>query len=212
MRDWDVYLITGQELSRGRTTPQVVEAALRAGVRVVQLREKDMSTRELLTLGQTVRALTRRFGAELIVNDRVDVALAIGADGVHVGQADMPLPYVRRCLPAHMYVGVSVSNGEQVGVAEQAGADYLGVGPIFPTGSKSDTDPVLGLDGLRAIRAQTSLPIVAVGGITIINAQDVIQAGADCVSVISALTAADDIIAAAEALLHKVRQAQRRMK
>jgi thiamine-phosphate pyrophosphorylase len=86
------------------------------------------------------------------------------------------------------------------------------VGPIFPTGSKSDTDPVLGLDGLRAIRAQTSLPIVAVGGITIINAQDVIQAGADCVSVISALTAADDIIAAAEALLHKVRQAQRRMK
>ncbi|MFB6117679.1 thiamine phosphate synthase [Halosegnis sp.] len=187
----DTYLVTGAALSPGRSTREVVEAALAGGVDAIQLREKAATARERYKLGLELRELTVDRDVSLIVNDRVDIAAAIDADGVHVGDEDLPVSVARDQLGPAATVGRSVSTVEGAKAAEAAGADYLGVGAVFGTDSKA-TDSEIGLDRVRAISTAVSVPVVGIGGVTVENAGKVIRAGADGVAVISAITAADD--------------------
>lgn len=207
MKDWNLYLITSQELSRGRTTLEVVQEAVVAGVQVVQLREKTFSSRELVEIGLAIRKITRQHGVRFIVNDRVDVALAVKADGVHLGQQDMPVKYARQIMGSHKIIGISATTLAEALEAQKAGADYLGVGPIFATQSKPDA-AALGLEGLKQIREAVNLPLVAVGGINRANADTILEHGADCISVISAITAADNVYQATRELLNIISQAK----
>ncbi len=207
LRDAGVYLVTEEALSGGRSSVEVARAALGAGVRIVQLREKEGSARRALEIGRALRALTLEHGALLIVNDRVDIALAIGADGVHVGQGDLPVGVVRSLLGPDSLVGLSITDAGQLAGVDTADADCLGVGAVFPTGSKADATDT-GLDLLAAARRSTAAPIVAIGGITVVNAGDAVRAGADVVAVISAITGAVDPGAAARALLDAVAHAR----
>ena len=196
------YLVTGAALSPGRTTVEVVEAALDGGIDVVQLREKEASARDRYELGRTLRDLTAAADVPLIVNDRIDLAAAIDADGVHLGDDDLPVAVARDQLGPDAVVGRSVSTVAEAEAAAAAGADYLGVGAVYATSSK-DTDAEgseIGLDRVRAIREAVDLPFVGIGGITVENAGDVVAAGADGVAVISAITRADDPAAATRRL------------
>jgi thiamine-phosphate pyrophosphorylase len=190
----DTYLVTAEAISAGRSTVEIVEAAIAGGVDVVQLREKAMSARKRYDLGLELRELTRDAGVPLIVNDRIDLAAAIDADGVHLGDDDLPIAVAREQLGAEAIVGRSVSTPAAAREAERAGADYLGVGAVYPTDSK-DTDPEgteIGLDRIEAVDAAVEVPFVGIGGVKPDNAAAVIEAGADGVAVISAVTAADD--------------------
>lgn len=209
LRRAGVYLVTEESLSAGRRSEEIVEAALGAGVRVVQVREKEGSARRALEIALAVRRLTRRFGALLIVNDRIDIALAAEADGVHLGQEDLPLADARRLLGEAALIGLSITEAAQLTAPDAAMADCLGVGAVFPTGSKSDAT-LTGLALLAAARtatAATRVPIVAIGGITAENAGRAVLAGADVVAVIGAIAAAPDPGRAAAALLEAVRVA-----
>jgi thiamine-phosphate pyrophosphorylase len=194
-----LHLVTDSALCGARGMLPVVEAAVRGGVRVVQLREKTLATRAFVERARALKALLTRFGVPLIVNDRLDVALACGADGVHVGQDDLSPEDVRRWLP-HALVGLSIEHAGQLAEAERLPVDYYGASPVFATATKADTAPALGLDGLRALRMRTSRPLVAIGGITEHNAAAVMHAGADALAVVSALCAAPDPEGAARRL------------
>jgi thiamine-phosphate pyrophosphorylase len=169
------------------------EALAVGGATVVQLRGKRASGRELVTFGAVLRRETRRTGLALIVNDRVDIALAIEADGVHVGQDDIPVPLVRRLAP-HLVVGLSVGSREELVVARAHRPDYIGMGPVYPTASKPDAGPALGIEGFKTLRAEAAdvAPVVAIGGIGVDNVGAVWQAGADGIAVISAVMGAED--------------------
>lgn len=160
---------------------------LSAGVRLIQLRDKKSNSREMYSFSLEMREAARRSGAIFIVNDRADIAWAAGADGVHLGQDDLPAELVRRILPEGMVIGVSTHSVEQVAQADQGPLDYIAFGPIFATNSKEAPDPVVGLSGLTEARRITRKPLVAIGGITADNAPAVIAAGADSVAVIGAL-------------------------
>ncbi|MBV0903708.1 thiamine phosphate synthase [Haloarcula salina] len=199
MVDWDVYLVTQASLSAGRDTADVVAAAIEGGVGVVQLREKDRSARERYETGRRVRELTREAGVAFVVNDRVDLAQALDADGVHLGDDDLPVPVARDLLGPDAIVGRSVSTVEAARDAEAAGADYLGVGAVFATGSKDDIpedERAVGTERVAAIADAVEIPLVGIGGITAENAADVVAAGADGVAVITAITGAEDPAAA----------------
>ena len=198
----DTYLVTAEAISAGRSTVDIVEAAVAGGVDVVQLREKEMPIRNRYDLGLELRELTRETDVPLIVNDRVDLAAAIDADGVHLGDEDLPIAVARDRLGEDAIVGRSVSTPEAAREAEQEGADYLGVGAVYPTDSK-DPDPEgteIGLDRIRAVVQAVELPFVGIGGVNPDNAAAVVEAGADGVAVISAITAADDPEAATREL------------
>jgi thiamine-phosphate pyrophosphorylase len=198
----DTYLVTAGSLSAGRSTVEIVEAALAGGVDVVQLREKETNARDRYDIGLELRALTREAGVPLIVNDRIDLAAAVDADGVHLGDEDLPISVAREQLGAEAIVGRSVSTPTAAREAERAGADYLGVGAVYPTDSK-DTDPdgtEIGLDRIAAVAEAVGIPVVGIGGVKPDNAAAVIEAGADGVAVISAITAADDPAAATREL------------
>jgi thiamine-phosphate pyrophosphorylase len=202
-----VYLVTEERLSAGRHTDEVALAALDAGVGVLQVREKEGSARQALEIARALRAETRRRGALLLVNDRVDIALAVEADGVHVGQDDLPVAEVRRLLGPDALIGLSITAPEQLRAADVAEADYLGVGAIFPTDGKSDAI-LTGLGLLTAARAATERPIVAIGGITTERVPVVLRAGADLVAVITAVTLAEDPGKAAQDLLAAIAAAR----
>jgi thiamine-phosphate pyrophosphorylase len=209
LRRAGVYLVTEESLSAGRRSEQIAEAALAGGVRVIQVREKNGSVRRALEIAMAVRRLTRRYDALLIVNDRIDIALAAEADGVHLGQEDLPVPAARRLLCEAALIGLSITDAAQMGAPDAVLADCLGVGAIFPTGSKTDAT-LTGLALLADVRAAGAAwcpPIVAIGGIDAENAGAAIRAGADLVAVISAITAAPDPGEAAAALLDAVRSA-----
>jgi len=199
-----LYLVTSQSVSRGRTTPTVVEAALTGGVKLVQLREKSLSTRELHDLAVRVRALTAAHNCLLIINDRLDVALAVGADGVHLGQNDLPIARARALAP-DLIVGASTHNIEEARRAQSEGASYLNIGPLFPTGTKQWTGEFLGLDGLRAISAHVSIPYTVMGGIKQDHIQDLLAAGAGTIDLVTAVTAADDPAQATRELLKAIK-------
>ncbi|WP_298816755.1 thiamine phosphate synthase [Chloroflexus sp.] len=197
---WDLYVITDAGLARGRSHQAVLEAAIAGGATVVQYREKAASTRQMVQEAGELCALARQASVPLIVNDRIDVALAVDADGVHIGQDDMPAQLARRLIGPDKILGVSVSTLDEALQAVQDGADYLGVGPIFATPTKPDAAPPIGMEGLRLICQQVSIPIVAIGSINATNAADAIAAGADGVAVVSAVVAADDVAVAARQL------------
>jgi thiamine-phosphate pyrophosphorylase len=200
------YLVTDAGLSGERSTVDVVRAAVEGGVDVVQLRAKGTSARERYELGRELRAVTAEAGVPLLVNDRVDVARAVDADGVHLGDDDLPVDAARELLGADGVVGRSVSTVEGARAAEAAGADYLGVGAVFHTDSKDvrEAESELGLERVREIAAATDLPFVGIGGVTVENAESVVAAGADGVAVISAITGATDPRAATERLASAV--------
>ncbi|OJH33740.1 thiamine phosphate synthase [Cystobacter ferrugineus] len=208
--DLSVYLVTDRLLSRGRELVDVVLAAVRGGATLVQLRDKDAPARETLALGRALLERLRPLGVPLIVNDRVDLALALGADGVHVGQGDLPPEVARRLLGPDALVGLSITGAEDLPTLDPAVVDYAGVGPIFPTGSKPDATPALGLEELGRLRRLLPVPVVAIGGISAANAAAVIAAGADGVSVVSAICSADDCEVAASALARAVQEGRAR--
>ncbi len=205
--DWSVYLVTDRRTRPGRTILDVVRAAVQGGAGAVQLREKDGPARETVELGRAVLEITRPAGIPLIVNDRVDLALVLDAEGVHVGQNDLPAPEVRRLIGPDRWLGVSVTTIEQTRKALADGADYLGAGDVFGTASKSDAGEPIGLDGLREIVALAHVPVVAIGGVTLGNTPSVIRTGAAGVAVISAVFGADDPEQATRSLLEAAHSA-----
>jgi len=202
-----IYLVTEEAFSAGRSSIEVAEAAMAAGVRVIQVREKEGPARRALEIARGLRVSTRRFGALLLIDDRIDVALAVEADGVHVGQEDFPVEEARRLLGPDAAIGLSITDGPQLEATDTRAADYLGVGAVFPTDTKGDaTNTGLGLvDAAR--RAAGDAPIVAIGGIKVENAAAAIRAGADSLAVITAITRAPDPGEAAAELLAAAREA-----
>jgi thiamine-phosphate pyrophosphorylase len=200
-----LHVLTDREQSRGRDTLTVATAALDGGATVIQLRDKKASTRTLVEQGLTLRALTRARGALLIVNDRIDVALAIEADGAHIGQDDdMPIELTRTLLGAERILGVSAGNLQEAHVAVASGADYLGVGPIYATNTKADAGQPIGLPLLSELASHYSIPLIAIGGIKAENAIAPLRAGATGIAVISAVVSAEDIAAATRALRNAI--------
>lgn len=195
-----LHVLTDRHWSRGRDMLSAVAAALDGGATVIQLRDKTASTRVLVEEGLALRALTRERGALLIVNDRLDVALALEADGAHVGQEDMPVKFARRLLGRERILGVSAATMEEAEEAVAGGADYLGVGPIFPSLGKADAGPATGVHLLTVLAQRYTVPLVAIGGITAENAAEVVRAGASGVAVITAVVSAEDITAATRQL------------
>lgn len=195
--DITLYLVTDRGLARGRALADVVREAVAGGVTCVQLREKICGTREFIEEARAVRAALQGTGVALMINDRVDVALAVQADGVHLGQQDMRLTDARRLVPKNWIIGVSAESVEDAIRAEREGADYVGASPVFATPTKTDTAPPLGLDGLAALCHAVSIPVVAIGGIQLGNAAQVVGAGAAGLAVVSAIVAAPDPRAAA---------------
>lgn len=207
--DPSLYVIADRALGRDRPLEDIVAAAIRGGATMIQLREKTLSVRGTVALARRLQEITRPAGVPLIINDRADVALAIDADGVHVGQDDLPVADARRLLGPDRIVGVSAGTIAEAVAAEADGADYVGVGSIFPTGSKSDAGEAIGPEGLAQVRAAVHIPVVAIGGITAANAAEAIQAGAAGVAVISAVVGADDVREAARRLAEVVRAARK---
>ncbi|MDD4588336.1 MAG: thiamine phosphate synthase [Heliobacteriaceae bacterium] len=183
------YLVTDRRLGCGRSLFSIVEAALKGGANVVQYREKSAGTRVLITEAAALKALCAKYGALFIVNDRVDVALAVGAPGVHLGQDDMPVTLARKLLGPEVIIGVSASSVVEAVAGAAAGADYIGASAVFATPTKTEA-PALGLAGLTAICGAVSLPVVAIGGLNAGNAGGVLAAGAQGVAVVSAIMAA----------------------
>jgi thiamine-phosphate pyrophosphorylase len=207
--DYSLFLVTDRSLSRGRSTLEVVRAAVRGGVTCVQLREKTCSTREFIAEALRIKSFLDSSSVALIINDRVDVALAVAADGVHLGQSDMPLAAARSIVGDSMVIGISVESRRDAVEAESGGADYLGVSPIFATPTKTDTAAPLGLAGLQAIRRAVKIPLVGIGGLNRGNAAEAVRSGADGVAVVSAIVAAEYPEQAARELKREIDAARR---
>ncbi|MDO9117905.1 MAG: thiamine phosphate synthase [Nitrospira sp.] len=188
-----IYLLLDPSVSPDRPLGEALTQSACAGVKIVQYRNKTASMKEAYAEALPLRKLAAELGVLFIVNDRCDLALAVDADGVHLGQGDLPLELARKVMGPDKLIGISTHNPDQVLAASAGKPDYLGFGPIFKPGSKQDHDPVVGIEGLRAIRSLTSLPIFAIGGITIENVGEVMKAGANGVAVISAILKAPDI-------------------
>jgi thiamine-phosphate pyrophosphorylase len=195
-----LYLCTDQGYLGGRPFAGVIEEAIAGGVTMLQIREKDACTREFFETARVARGITKARRIPLVVNDRLDVALAVEADGLHIGQSDLPLRAARKIAGGKLFIGVSAGTVEDALAAEKDGADYIGAGAVFPTGSKDDAGSAIGLEGLARICAAIRIPVAAIGGISLANAAEVMKAGAAGIAVISAILAQQDIKAASEAL------------
>ncbi|BBD08564.1 thiamine phosphate synthase [Desulfovibrio ferrophilus] len=206
--DYSVYLVTDTALCGSRGVPETARLAVKGGATVIQVRDKNASTSEFIALAKAVQTAITGTDAKLIINDNVEVARAIGADGIHIGQSDLPYHEARAIMGPEAIIGLSVETMEQVIQAEGWGVDYMGISPVFDTPTKTDTAAAWGLDGLALARHATSRPLVGIGGIGPDNAADVIRAGANGVAVVSAICAAQDPEAAARNLLDQVRAAR----
>ena len=191
--DLSLYLVADVDYAPGRDVVALVAAAVRGGVTIVQLRAKGSETRGFLELATRMASALKRRSVPLIINDRVDIAMACGADGVHLGQDDMPLDAARKLLGEVKIIGVSVNTLKEAREAERLGADYVGLGPIYATTTKDTDLPVLGPEGIRRMREKIDIPIVAIGGINAGNAAAVMKAGAAGVAVVSAILGAADV-------------------
>ena len=198
--DYSLYIVTDAQLSRGRSQRQVIEAAIRGGATMVQYREKSASTRQMIDEALELCDLCRARGVPFIVNDRVDVALEVDADGVHVGQDDMPASLARKLIGRGKILGVSAENGDQARAAIADGADYVGAGAIFATATKADANKPIEIAGLLKTARVCTVPMVGIGGINAANAASVIRAGAAGIAVVSAVVSADDVERAAREL------------
>ena len=201
-----LYGVTGRGCESAQTLYQQIEAALMCGVTLVQLREKNLSYADYVEEAVKVKALCHRYGVPLIINDRVDVAIKSGADGVHVGIEDTPVRQIRQKVPKDFIIGATAKTVEQAQDAEKAGADYLGVGAVFPSPSKKNVIRIT-LGQLKDICLSVSIPTVAIGGINLENVMKIQGCGMDGIAVISAIFAADDIQNAAAKLKEKARAA-----
>lgn len=204
--DLALYLVTDRTMCARLGLERVVAEAVAGGVTLVQLRDDDTSAADLVEIARRVRLFLEPAGVPLIVNNRVDVALAAGADGVHVGQADLPAPQARERLGRDALLGLSITDPAQLAGVDPALVDYLGVGPVFATATKPDAAPAMGLAGLAAITATAPLPVVAIGGLNLDNVAATIRAGADGVAVVSAICAAPDPRTAAATLAKALRR------
>jgi thiamine-phosphate diphosphorylase len=198
--DWTIYVITDSHKARGRSHLEIAAAAIRGGATAVQLRMKEEPARVVLDAARSIVSLCREAGVTFLVNDRVDVAMIAGADGVHVGQDDLPVAEVRALMGSRALIGASAATVEEAVAAERAGADYLGVGAVYATATKSDAGAPVGPARLTEICRAVRLPVVGIGGITVENAPAVIRAGAQGVAVVTAVTLADDMAAAVRRL------------
>ncbi|MDH4218090.1 MAG: thiamine phosphate synthase [Candidatus Aminicenantes bacterium] len=203
--DWRLCLVADSEAAGNRNLISIIREAVDAGVTLVQLRGKNLEIRAFLNLAVQASEFLKSRNIPLIINDRIDVALACEADGVHLGQEDLPLPIARKIMRKERLIGISVNTIKEAEESEAEGADYIGVGPIFYTSSKEDLRSILGFEGLKAIRNKVKIPILAIGGINAENAGDVIVSGADGIAVISAIMDAKNITEATRNLLEAIR-------
>ncbi len=194
--DYTLYLVTDRRLMSCETIERSVELAIAGGASVVQLREKDCTSREFYELALRVKRITEPAGVPLIINDRIDICLAADADGVHLGQKDLPCREARKILGKDKIIGVSAALPEEAAQAQADGADYLGVGAVFPTSTKTDTRPVTP-EIIRAIRAAVTIPFVVIGGVNSENIKELYGLGINGAAVVSAVAAQSDITAAA---------------
>jgi thiamine-phosphate diphosphorylase len=190
--DYSIYLVTDRELSMGRSNLAVVRSAVKGGVSCVQLREKNCSTLEFIQQALLLKDFLEALNITLIINDRLDVAQAVGADGIHLGQKDIPLTMAKKIVGDFMVIGISAECLDDAVRAEKEGADYIGVGPIYSTATKTDAGEPLGLDVLIRIRKAIKIPIVAIGGLNHTNVEAVIKSGANGIAVVSAIVSAKD--------------------
>jgi thiamine-phosphate pyrophosphorylase len=198
--DYSLYLVTDRVILKGRDLLQAVEEAIRGGVTLVQLREKNISSRDFYTLALEMKALTQKYRIPLIINDRLDIMLAVDADGLHVGEDDLPLATVRRLLGPDKILGYSAGNVTEALRGQEEGADYLGSGPVYSTGSKADAGEPIGLTGLQAIKESVKIPVVAIGGIDLARIPKVRETDVDGIAVISAILGQPDPKEASKAL------------
>jgi thiamine-phosphate pyrophosphorylase len=208
----DLYVITDEAVGGGLSHREIAQRAIAGGADVIQLRDKTCGSRELLRIGCVIREITGKTGTLFMVNDRLDVALACGADGVHLGQDDLRTDVARQLTPPGFIIGKSVGNREEAVLAEREGADYLALSPVFPTASKNDAGSGHGLEVLQEIRQNVAIPVIAIGGINRGNVHNVITAGADGIAVISAVVGSPDITAAARELKEMVRKSKMTMR
>lgn len=201
-----LYLVTDRTFLGGRELVDLVEAAVRGGVTLVQLREKTLDTRTFIKEAQRLKNILSSCRVPLLINDRVDVALAAGADGVHIGQSDMPLDDARRLMGPDAIIGLSLESVQDAENIRGAPVDYVAASPVFATPTKTDTAQPLGLEGVRAMRRLVTLPLVAIGGIHAGNLKTVMDAGADGVAVVSAILGAEDPEQAARALRDRMQR------
>jgi thiamine-phosphate pyrophosphorylase len=199
--DFNLYLITDRKGCAGRSLATVIEEALKGGARALQLREKDLPGRDLYEAALEMRELTLRYGAQLFINDRVDIALAVNADGVHLGEKSIPVPEARRLLGAAKLIGVSCHCREGAAAARDMGADFITYGPVFYTPSKAAYGPPVGLDSLAEVTRDVRIPVFAIGGINSNSAREAVSAGVRGIALISAILAADDPRKETETLL-----------
>jgi len=200
-----LYLITDRKLFNAQCSLYLaLETALQAGVKYIQLREKRLPTRKILDMAYWMKELTREYGAKLFINDRVDIALAVGADGVHLGQKSLPAHAARKATGDNFLIGVSTHGVDEALQAEHDGADFITLGPIYNTPSKLKYGAPIGVDIIRQVKSEVSIPVLAIGGIKTGSVNEVLDAGADGVAVISGILAAEDIRGTTEEYLRLV--------
>jgi thiamine-phosphate pyrophosphorylase len=206
--DYSLYLVTDRALSLGRSNLEVIEAAISGGVTLVQLREKEASTQEFYQEGLNIKDYLEAARIPLIINDRIDVALALDADGVHLGQEDMPVDVARKILGPCKIIGASAFTTQEAVAAESMGADYLGLSPIFVTTTKPELVAEIGLEGISSLKRAVKIPIVGIGSMHQSNVYEAVRAGLDGVAVVSAICSQEDPKAAAAAIKAEVMRAK----
>ena len=210
--DYSLYLVTDRSLSLGRSNLEVIEAAVSGGVTLVQLREKEASTQEFYLEGLKIKDYLEAAHIPLIINDRIDIALALDADGVHLGQEDMPVDVARKILGPHKIIGASAFTTEEAVAAESMGADYLGLSPILVTKTKPELVAEIGIQKISSLKQAVEIPIVGIGSMNQSNAYEAVRAGLDGVAVVSAICSQEDPKAAARALKNEVLRAKRELR
>jgi len=206
--DLSLYLVTDRDLSKGRSLDHLVEEAVKGGVSMVQLREKNVSTIEFYNIACSLKSLLKVHNIPLIINDRLDIAIACDADGLHIGQSDMPYEVVRKILGKDKIIGLSVETIQQARDANSLDVDYIGLSPVFSTDTKTDINTPLELEGIKEIASFTKHKTVAIGGIKTSNTADIIRSGADGIAVVSAIISQDNPQKAAEELSNIIKNAR----
>ncbi len=203
--DYSLYLVTDRELTLNRDLLFVIEEAIQGGVSIIQLREKNCSSREFYDIAVKVAKITKKHNIPLIINDRLDIALAVNAQGLHIGQSDLPYSIARSILGPNAIIGLSVETIQDAIDAESLDVDYLGISPVFSTNTKTDIAKPLGLEGIREIKRLSSHKLVAIGGINLQNTRAIIEAGADGIAVVSAICSAESPRKASEKLKEELK-------
>lgn len=208
MKDFKLYAITGENFHPGRPMLEVMELAILGGADIVQLRDKKSPKRDVLTKARALRELTRKYGTTFIVNDHLDIALAVDADGVHLGQEDLPLAEARKVMGPNKIIGISTHAIEEARQAEREGADYIGAGPVFATQTKEDVVAPVTTGYIEQVAAEIRIPFVAIGGIKLDNVDRVLAAGATRICAVSAIVGSEDVQGASRAFLEHIERAK----